>query len=199
MLDPRDILLSSYDYELPQERIAQTPTEPRHASRLLIVEDRNDLSLRHTRVWNLQEELSSGDLIVVNNTKVIKARLKVSRPGGGGGELLLIEPKGSGNWLCLAKPARKIREGDYLILEAPGEESIKLKVLKKDLIKGGHIIGFPATCFDFENIQELLEKFGQVPLPPYIKAQPNRELDEKCYQTGSLRKVWSYNRIFSKC
>ena len=81
----KDYSLSSYDYSLPSELIAQTAIEPRHAARLLIVDKDmdNHLSCRHSHVWDWQEELRPGDLIVVNDTRVLKARLLVRRRGGG--------------------------------------------------------------------------------------------------------------------
>ncbi|HGY5549409.1 MAG TPA: S-adenosylmethionine:tRNA ribosyltransferase-isomerase, partial [Prochlorococcus sp.] len=97
-VDPRDSLLSSYDYVLDPERIAQTPVEPRHAARLLIAPAYGaelDTS-RHAEVWNLQEELQAGDLLVINDTRVLKVRLRVRRSGGGVAELLVLEPRGEG-------------------------------------------------------------------------------------------------------
>ena len=85
MSDPTDSFLSSYHYELDAERIAQVPLEPRHSSRLLIVEkDKDHLAAsRHVKMWDWQEELRAGDLLVVNDTRVLKARLRVKRSGGG--------------------------------------------------------------------------------------------------------------------
>ena len=85
MSEDRDHQLSSYDYDLPQERIAQAPVEPRHSARLMLVPPRgmpND-AVRHGQVWDLLSELQAGDLLVVNDTRVLKARLKVRRAGGG--------------------------------------------------------------------------------------------------------------------
>ncbi|MFZ9621158.1 MAG: S-adenosylmethionine:tRNA ribosyltransferase-isomerase, partial [Prochlorococcaceae cyanobacterium] len=87
MVDPADAQLSSYDFDLPPERIAQRPVEPRHSARLLVVDPPSAGSLpdaRHLSVWDLQHELQSGDLLVVNDTRVLRARLQ-ARGGGGGG------------------------------------------------------------------------------------------------------------------
>ena len=96
MSDSVDQRLSSYDFHLPEERIAQRPVEPRHAARLLVVEPAPELSspfpCRHLTVWDLQHELRPGDLLVVNNTRVLKARLQARRPSGGAVELLVLEP-----------------------------------------------------------------------------------------------------------
>ncbi len=180
--DYKDSLLSSYDYKLDQSYIAQEPAYPRHKSRLLIVPGDGQKAPRHTTVWNWQDELQPGDLIIINNTKVIKARLKVTRPGGGKGELLLLEPRGEGKWLCLAKPGKRMRPGDSLFLEAKEQKTIYLKVLADDQITGGRLIEFPTYFCNIENMQELLEIFGEVPLPPYIKRH-DRE-NEKKYQTS---------------
>ena len=98
MADPRDLQLSSYDYHLPEERIAQSPVEPRHGARLLCVPEL-EASLertRHQQVWDWQEQLHDGDLLVVNDTRVLRARLRVRRSGGGLAELLVLEPQGEG-------------------------------------------------------------------------------------------------------
>ena len=107
MPDSRDLQLGSYDYVLPEERIAQSPVEPRHAARLLMVPpaDAPLEQVRHQQVWDWQQELRAGDLLVVNDTRVLRARLRVRRAGGGQAELLVLEPRGDGQWLCLARPA----------------------------------------------------------------------------------------------
>ena len=160
---------------------------PRHQARLLIVGDQKaSLSAsRHLRVWDWLNELSPGDLIVVNDTTVLKARLKVKRYGGGVGELLLLEPIGSGKWLCLARPAKRMRPGDYLWLEGNNKEPICLKVSAKDLDTGGRIVQFPVEFFDRDSIERLLNIYGEVPLPPYIERQldADKSADALRYQT----------------
>ena len=96
MPDPRDLQLSSYDYPLPPERIAQAPVEPRHSARLLMAPPQGEPSMdaAHGKVWDLLEQLQPGDLLVVNDTRVLKARLAVRRSGGGLSELLVLEPRG---------------------------------------------------------------------------------------------------------
>ncbi|MAI30875.1 MAG: tRNA preQ1(34) S-adenosylmethionine ribosyltransferase-isomerase QueA [Rhodopirellula sp.] len=167
MPDPRDHQLSSYDYLLPPERIAQAPVEPRHSARLLMVPRHGEppSRVRHGQVWDLLELLQPGDLLVVNDTRVLKARLQVRRSGGGLSELLVLDPRGEGRWLCLARPAKRMRPGDYLTIE--GTE-IQLKVLDGDAASGGRIVQFPADCKDAETIEGLLSTCGEVPLPPYI-------------------------------
>ncbi len=183
MSNPRDALLSSYNYELEPERIAQVPLEPRHSARLLIVENNKECftAARHVKIWDWQNELQAGDLIVVNDTRVLKARLKVRRSSGGIAELLLLEPVSEGQWLCLAKPAKRMKPGDFLWLEAHNQEPIRLKVISKDDESGGRFVQFPPCYCDRETIEELLENYGEVPLPPYIERQDFHNGDR--YQT----------------
>ncbi|BEV36607.1 tRNA preQ1(34) S-adenosylmethionine ribosyltransferase-isomerase QueA [Synechococcus sp. M16CYN] len=180
MSDLQDRQLSSYAYSLPPERIAQVPVEPRHEARLFMAPFHNDgaEAARHGKVWNLLDELRSGDLLVVNDTRVLKARLKVRRLGGGRSELLMLEPRGDGLWLCLARPANRTRPGDQLRIEST---NIRLKVMAKDRVSGGRIVQFPSNCRDAESIETLLDQFGEVPLPPYIKQ--HNPFDAERYQT----------------
>ena len=177
MPDPRDQQLSSYDYPLPPERIAQAPVEPRHNARLFMVPP-PESSARHGLVWNLLDELQPGDLLVVNDTRVLKARLAVRRAGGGLSELLVLEPQGEGRWLCLARPAKRMRPGDQLTID--GTE-ITLTVLSDDAATGGRVVQFPTDCADAETIESLLDQCGEVPLPPYIERHDPSDAER--YQT----------------
>jgi len=181
--DPSDLLLSSYDYKLPEERIAQEPIEPRHAARLLMVPavGAELEQVRHQTVWDWQNELQPGDLLVVNDTRVLRARLRVRRSGGGWAELLVLEPRGQGRWLCLARPGKKFRPGDQVWLEAQEQEPLPLQVLASDAASGGRIVQFPPGCEDAIAIEALLERYGEVPLPPYINRHD--EADQTRYQT----------------
>ena len=183
MVDPKDSLLSSYDYVLDPKYIAQMPVEPRHSARLLIAQDfdQDKEEIRHVKVWDLQDELLPGDLLVVNNTRVIKARLKIRRTGGGLGELLVLEPYGTGLWLCLARPAKRLRKGDHIWIESPGRESIQLTVFETDTSTGGRFIQFPKQYDQYDSIARLLDEYGETPLPPYINAQDQEHYDR--YQT----------------
>ena len=183
MPDPRDCLLSSYDYQLPEERIAQAPVEPRHAARLLMVPPVGSAleQVRHQTVWDWQNALQPDDLLVVNDTRVLRARLRVRRSGGGLAELLVLEPRGQGRWLCLARPGKKLRPGDQVWLEALEQEPLPLQVLASDAASGGRIVQFPPGCEDAIAIEALLERYGEVPLPPYINRHD--EADQTRYQT----------------
>jgi len=146
---------SELDYELPAELIAQRPLARRDGSRLL-VHDRERRETRHRRFDELPDELADGTLVVVNDTRVLPARLRLERPGGGEAEVLLLERLGSnGTWEGLARPSRKLRAGQRLgpveLLEPLGEGRWRLRLQ-----------GEPA---------------GEAPLPPYIHeplADPER-------------------------
>ena len=98
---------------------------------------------------------------MVNDTRVLKARLNVRRAGGGLSELLVLEPRGEGRWLCLARPAKRMRPGDVLTID--GTE-ISLTVTSEDAATGGRIVQFPADCADAATIETLLNQCGEVPL-----------------------------------
>jgi S-adenosylmethionine:tRNA ribosyltransferase-isomerase len=184
--DCADQRLSSYDFSLPAELIAQRPVEPRHAARLLAVDPPGvgpAPHARHLRVWDLQRELRPGDLLVVNDTRVLRARLQARRPSGGAVELLVLEPRQSpsGQWLCLAKPAKKLRPGDTLEVLAEGQPPLPVQVLGRDPATGGCVVQFPPGCGDAAALEPLLLRYGAIPLPPYI--QQHDAADNERYQT----------------
>jgi S-adenosylmethionine:tRNA ribosyltransferase-isomerase len=255
MTDPADQLLSSYDFELPESFIAQRPVEPRHGARLLVVDPATPQAggadgsepasaleamesapgqgpCRHLTVWDLAEELRPGDLLVVNDTRVLKARLRARRATGGAVELLVLEPAslvGSGSaqapgaaeagapsglgdalrqreethpadlsdvaaasaaqaaapassdWLCLARPVKRLRPGDVVQLEHAGQPPLALPIVAADAETGGRVVRFPADCTSPEAIEALLARYGEMPLPPYI--HEHEATDEERYQT----------------
>jgi S-adenosylmethionine:tRNA ribosyltransferase-isomerase len=174
-----DTQLSSYDYLLPEQLIAQRPWEPRHGARMLAVGPGE--GAQHQTVWQLQEQLRAGDLLVVNNTRVLRARLRAQRPSGGAVELLVLEPLGEGRWLCLAKPAKRLRAGDGLELVADGEPPLALQVLGSDAATGGRILQFPPEAHGAVELEPLLLRYGAIPLPPYIHSHDPS--DNQRYQT----------------
>tara|TARA_Y100001968_G_scaffold249806_1_gene234733 strand:- start:264 stop:1361 length:1098 start_codon:yes stop_codon:yes gene_type:complete len=184
VLDQKDSLLSSYNYDLPNDLIAQSPTESRHDAKLMIVNDGfdNALNLIHANVWNLKDVLKTGDLLIVNNTRVIKARLRIRFSGGGLGELLLMEPRGDGKWICLGRPARRMRRGDHLWLDKSPNETLCLEVIDQDKSTGGRIIQFPDKFTSRTKMESLLDLCGEVPLPPYIDKNQTSGHEER-YQT----------------
>lgn len=169
--------MSVLDYQLPPELIAQKPAEPRDHARLMVI-DRSTGQRRHQRFFNILEHLQAGDLLVVNDTSVIPARVRGRRSQTGGKvELLLLEDSGQRApgkvlWTSLMKCGGKPKAGESLTLGHRPFEA----VLKTRLGGGQWLIEFP------ENLDELLEENGEMPLPPYIAADP--EVPHKSrYQT----------------
>ncbi len=162
--------LTDFDYELPAERIAQTPIEPRDSARLLV--DRGSACPVHSHVHDLPMLLSDGDLVVINDTKVIPARLRLRRETGGAAEVLLLEPLSDDRrvWEAMVRPGRKLRLGEQL-LDAAGDVLIEI----------GERTAAGDTCTVTIAAEGdpllLLQRHGEMPLPPYITtelAQPDR-------------------------
>ena len=169
---------SDFDYELPPDRIAQTPIEPRDASRLLVVE-RATGRLTHTRFHAIGQFLRRGDLLVLNNSRVLAARLRGRRlPTGGKVEALLVHPRGGGEWEALLKPGKRIAEGQELRF-AQGEQEVVARV--RDWLEDG-------LCLLAFEPQSHPEQLGSVPLPPYIHEQLP---DPERYQTVYAREPGS--------
>ena len=165
--------LDEFDYELPADRIAQVPIEPRDSARLLV--DRGTSAPDHRAVRDLPGVLRAGDLLVVNETKVIPARLRLTRRTGGAVEVLLLEPTDGARrtWEALVRPARKLGVGEVL-LAATGEEIVTVG----ERTAAGDT--FTVELLGPVDALELLERHGEMPLPPYI----TRRLDEPDrYQT----------------
>jgi S-adenosylmethionine:tRNA ribosyltransferase-isomerase len=180
--DPADLRLSSYDFHLPPEQIAQRPVEPRHAARMLVVPRAGVAGSRQLTVWDLQAELRPGDLLVVNDTRVLRARLAARRASGGAVELLVLEPCGeSGHWFCLARPAKRLRPGEWLTLEADCQPPLPVQVLGSDPQTGARRIAFPPDCSDATRLEPLLVRYGAIPLPPYIHEHDASDVER--YQT----------------
>ena len=154
---------SEYSYVLPKELIAQEPIEPRDSSRLMTV-NRENSEIEHHIFTNLTDYLDPGDLLIVNNSKVIAARLYGKRiPSGGQIELLLIRQLREGEWEVLAKPGNRLKEGAKFIV-GEGEAAVQGQVLLSTNL-GTRIIKFESE----KALQNALKRHGQVPLPPYIQ------------------------------
>lgn len=164
--------LSSYLFDLPQELIAQYPVTPRDSSRLMVV-DRSTGQISHHIFRDLAGMLVEGDSLVLNDTKVLPARLYGKRVSGGKVEILLLRPIGSDRWAALAKPGKKVTKGDSVIFG----DDFSCEILET-LDDGSKVITFHNKG-DFE---VLLKRYGQIPLPHYM----NREVeasDSENYQT----------------
>ena len=165
--------LTDYDYDLPEALIAQQPCPQRDGSRLMVV-DRGTRTIHHTQFSKIGEFLPDRSLLVINNTKVIPARLIGQKlPTGGKIELLLTRQKGANTWEALVKPGRRVTQGTRLVFE---EGVLTGKILAKSSR------GLYTVRFEYDgDFQQILARLGKVPLPPYIKREPNRA-DREEYQ-----------------
>jgi S-adenosylmethionine:tRNA ribosyltransferase-isomerase len=163
--------LEDFDYDLPEDRIAQVPIEPRDAARLLV--DRGAASPEHRHVSDLPDLLRPGDVVVVNESRVVPARIRLRRSTGGAVELLLLEPLTSDRttWEALIRPARRLRPGEEL-RDSDGRPLVVVRerTAAGDTFRVG-LLGDP---------DRLLDEYGEVPLPPYIHARLD---DPERYQT----------------
>ena len=166
-------------YELPEELIAQTPLLQRDSSRLLVL-DRESGRVNHRHFYDILEYLKPGDCLVMNDSRVLPARLLGHRPTGGAVEVLLLRDLGDKKWECLCKPGRKMQPGNEVIF-GDGE----LTATVTDVLEDGNRV----VEFHYEGIfLEVLERLGKMPLPPYIKAEL---ADQERYQPVYSREVGS--------
>ena len=166
-------------YDLPEELIAQTPLQQRDSSRLLVL-DRETGRVSHRYFYDIVEYLQPGDCLVMNDSRVLPARLLGHRPTGGAVEVLLLRDLGDKKWECLCKPGRKMQVGNEVIF-GDGELTAVVTAVQED---GNRIIEF-----QYDGIfLEVLERLGKMPLPPYIKAELQ---DQERYQTVYSRAVGS--------
>lgn len=180
-LSAPDLRLSSYDYDLPEERIAQNPVVPRDRSRLLVVTSQN--SHQHCIFRDLPELLRPGDLLVLNNTRVLPARLFGRKVGGAKVEVLLLEEQAENRWLALVRPGRRLKVGATIEFFSPDYQEgaaplLTATVLSVDAATSGRILEFQAA--ENKPFLSVLHTLGQVPLPPYIQ---NSHADPEQYQT----------------
>jgi S-adenosylmethionine:tRNA ribosyltransferase-isomerase len=170
------------DYDLPAALIAQTAAEPRDSARLLVY-DRATGGVRHRRFRDLLDELEPGDVVVLNDTRVLPVRVRARRESGGAAEVLLLEPRPDGTWEALARPARRLRDGETV---TAGELAI---TIERHLDEGRVVVRLraPGTVPGEAGtvpIADALERVGEMPLPPYIHERPT---DPQRYQTVYAR------------
>lgn len=170
---------SDFDFYLPEELIAQTPLEKRDNSRLLHL-DKNTGKIEHKHFYDIKQYVRPGDCLVLNDSRVLPARLIGTRPTGGAVELVLLKDLGDNCWECLSRPGRKTKPGQELIF-GNGE----LTAVVQDLTQGGNRI----VKFNYKGIfLEILERLGKMPLPPYIKEELQ---DSERYQTVYSKELGS--------
>lgn len=171
---------SDFDYELPEKLIAQKPASPRESAKLMVIDRLKD-SLTHTKVKNLPDFFVEGDVVVVNVSKVFKARLtgKLDDSKKSAIELFLVRPEGK-FWRALARPGRKIEHGSTIALA----RGFSAKVEWKDT-DGSILVDFGMTK---DEVIRKADRYGEVPLPPYIKRKPKSPAE---YQTAYAKSVGS--------
>ena len=170
---------SDFYFDLPEELIAQTPLQQRDQSRLMLL-DKQSGAVSHRRFFELPDLLREGDCLIMNDSRVLPARLLGSRLSGGSVELVLLRDLGDGRWECLSRPGRKTKPGTQLQF-GDGE----LKATVEAVAEGGNRI----VKFHYDGIfLEVLERLGKMPLPPYIKEELQ---DAERYQTVYSRELGS--------
>lgn len=170
---------SDFDFQLPEELIAQTPLERRDASRLLTL-DKTTGAIAHHHFYDLPRFLRPGDCLVLNDSRVLPARLIGHRPTGGVCEVLLLVDRGDNLWECLVRPGRKLKPGSQVSF-GNGQLTAFIEAELED--------GKRAVRFHYQGIfLEILDRLGKMPLPPYIKAELR---DQERYQTVYSRVVGS--------
>jgi S-adenosylmethionine:tRNA ribosyltransferase-isomerase len=172
--------INSYNYQLPKDRIALYPANPRSCSRLLVLDRQKD-NFDHRTFADIVNYLKPGDLLVLNDSKVFPARLMGNRRGSGGKvELFLLRKLPSGNWEALVKPGKRIQPGSVVEL---AEGKLTANIGERTEV-GGREIEFSANG----DLMDLIWHYGEVPLPPYI-ARPAEENDKATYQTIYAKNV----------
>jgi S-adenosylmethionine:tRNA ribosyltransferase-isomerase len=185
----QSLRVSDFDFHLPEELIAQQPPSERGTSRMLVMDRAGQAPLADRTFTNFPSLLNPGDLLILNDSRVIPARLYAHRTTTRGKqepsgliEVLLTSPDGAGNWNALVRPGRKVRVGDQLAFAAASE----LILLKAEIIASGE---FGARTLRFHPVEDfflILEQIGHMPLPPYIKRPQNvadATSDRERYQT----------------
>ena len=182
-MSPDGSELADYDYELPQDRIASYPTARRDESRLLVLQPEGELS--HLRFGDLAELLQSGDVLVVNESRVLPARLLGRKPTGAPSEILLVKPAEEGGdpyvWEALVRPGSKLKPGRSVLVG--GDLSVEIL----DSAPGS---GRRVRLITELTVEEALERHGHMPLPPYL-GREDEALDRERYQTVYARRPGS--------
>ena len=175
------MLKKDFWYDLPKELIAQEPADPRDSARLMVLSQKDD-SIQHKIFHDLPEFLEPGDLLVVNNSKVLPARIVgVKQPTGAVCELLLLRQVKGDQWECLAKPGKRMQPGTKVSF---GDGSLTA-VVDETMEDGNKYVTF---YYDTETLYEKLDEFGKMPLPPYI----TKQLEDQCqYQTVYAKELGS--------
>ncbi len=167
--------VEDFDYDLPKERIAQTPVEPRDSSRLMVI-NKERKSIEHKVFHDIESYLQKGDVLVVNNTKVIPARIFGRKSTGANIEIMLLKNRGNDEWEALAKPGKRVKEG----VELTFGDKLSCTCVGIDKDSGARYLKF-----SYDGVfEEILDEIGLMPLPPYI--------------TERLEKKERYQTVYAK-
>lgn len=173
--------LEDFNYELPDELIAQFPLDVRENARMMILNPKSQ-KIEHKYFYNVIDYLKPDDILVLNNTKVFPARVIAKRQSGGEVEVFLLNPTSDDNcWFALMKRSKRVKEGEILTVA----DDFKIQLIKKDVdeAKEGELPkNLVKLDFNCENVYEILEKYGSIPLPPYISREIQED-DKNNYQT----------------
>jgi S-adenosylmethionine:tRNA ribosyltransferase-isomerase len=191
MIDPKKISILDYTYDLPAERIALHPLAERDASKLLVFKNGN---IQEDIYKNIAKHLPAESLLIFNNTRVIKARIRFQKSSGGIVEIFCLEPfeaineyshvmnkKSSSTWKCMIGGVSKWKEGDLVMSLEPGVMSLELKATLQEKLADAYVVQFSWAPADL-SFAEVLEQCGDIPLPPYIKRK-TETADTERYQT----------------
>lgn len=178
---------ADFDYELPPELIAQTPEPRRDQSRLLVL-NRGAEELAHRRFADLLEYFSPGDVLVLNDSRVIPARLRAQNPATGGHfEVLLLEETAPNNWWAMMRPARRAKPGGRIQILDKTKRPVIEATVEETNDQGHRRLKFDGS----RNILEEVERLGEIPLPPYIERLAEESADRDRYQTVYARAAGS--------
>lgn len=173
---------TDFDFDLPEERIAQEPVEPRDAARLLVRDASDGGDLRHGHVSDLPDFLREGDLLVVNDTRVLPARVLGRRATGGQVELLFLQPDAAfeeeRGWRAMVRPAKKLKPGERVECSA----GVVARMLERSTEDGTWAVTLEGVDGEVRSVEEWLARCGVMPLPPYIQ-RAARAADAERYQT----------------
>ena len=176
-----NLTTEDFNYNLPKELIAQHPLKKRENARMMVLE-RKHQTIEHKHFYDIVDLLNPFDVLVLNNTKVFPARLLAKRKSGGEVEVFLLNPCAQNNqWICLMKRSKRVKADEELFVS----DDFKIKVIQKDIEKA-HEGELPKNLVELEflgdDVYEILDRYGSIPLPPYISRQTNDE-DKQDYQT----------------
>lgn len=172
------IMLSDFDYELPEKLIAQMPADKRENSKMLVVDKANQ-TIEHKHFFDIVDYIDSNSILVLNNTKVLPARLYGTKDTGAKIEVFLLEGKGEKQWSCLIKPSKRVKPDTIITIS----EELKIRPIKRLEDDGEWLI----ELIYEGDLFEILHKVGNIPLPPYIerkiKSEELKQFDMERYQT----------------